>query len=110
MPASLSSSIEPPKKICKAAADRKTKTCTAILTACRTFCLLECFEDDVLLILRNTDTGILDLKCNNFLALSRLGLPCLPVLIRFINLQLNFSFFRKLKAFESRFFKIWLRR
>src|ERR1700733_12824406 len=47
------------------AADGKAKSCAAVFAARTSIRLLEGFEDDSLLILRNTDAGIRDLERNH---------------------------------------------
>src|SRR5690606_14107962 len=49
------------------AADRQPQPGAAILTAGRAVGLLECLEDDLLLVVRNADPGIADRKGQNIL-------------------------------------------
>ena len=50
---------------CDLAADRKTQSRAAVLAAGGAIGLAERFEDDLLLVVRNADAGIVHLECDH---------------------------------------------
>src|ERR1700674_5424699 len=60
------------------ATDRQPQTCSTILTAGAGVCLLESFEDDPLLVQRNTNAGIGNFKGHNRSSLPQDGVTLAP--------------------------------
>src|ERR1044071_3891279 len=77
--------------------DRKSKTRSTILTAGRTFCLLECFEDDLLFLRRDTDTGIADRERDHLVCSVEVRIASSPAFVRNEYAEYNFSLLCKLE-------------
>src|SRR5688572_2945367 len=87
------------QKFRKSTTDRKSEAGSSILTAGRSFCLLECFKNDILFFMWNSNTSVLNLKCNNILSHIQVRIETRPpVFISQINVQADISFFCKLKC------------
>src|SRR6185437_346824 len=78
-------------------ADRQAQARAAVFPARRPFRLLESLEDDILLLLWNTDTRIADGEGDHLPRFIQRDRTRLPVTACFIDLELHLPFLRKLK-------------
>src|SRR5262249_7270181 len=83
------------------AADGEPQTCSAVLSTRAGVGLLECFEDDLLLLQRNAYAGIGHLECNYGLGVLEHRVLRAPPALRLQNAQPNASLRRELERIRQ---------